>query len=153
MNVEPRLRSRGSPQGMALVYVAALVLAACDTITTASAVEMVAGTYTAIEFRLMTAEDTTDVLKQGGRLHLRLDVDGTVSGELFVPGGDEDGGDLLEDMAGTWSLKGDVVTFDQDADTFVRDTPFRVRGEELVAEWSDSEGDVRVVLVRAVTTI
>jgi hypothetical protein len=64
---------------------------------------------------------------------------------MFVPGVGEEGGDLDADLAGAWALSGTTVTFDQDADTFMRDTPFtaapgRLRGEE-------TSGTEAVVLV------
>jgi hypothetical protein len=52
-------------------------------------------------------------------------------GRLFVPGADEDGGDLDEDLVGDWSLEGDVVRLQHEADTFLRDIDFFYRDGRL----------------------
>jgi hypothetical protein len=72
--------------------------------------------------------------------------------DLFVPGGGEDGGDLDADLSGTFSFNDttDQVTFDQSADTFVRDMTFTaVRagdGVQLEGEETFGETTARVVL-------
>lgn len=93
-------------------------------------------------FRLITTGpdgEETDWLARGGSVELRLAADGGTSGRLFVPGGDEDGGNLDSDLAGTFSVLDGVVTFDHESDTFIRDMPFawtdgRLRGDRVFDE-------------------
>jgi hypothetical protein len=91
-----------------------------DTVTLAH----VAGSYAAstsfgtLTFTSLSDGVTTDWLAAGASLSLGLNANGSVEGRLFVPGGDEDGTDLDEDMVGTWVLDGSIVRFQQNADTF-----------------------------------
>lgn len=92
--------------------------------------EVAGRSWGATTFTVERDGETTDVLAEGGGLHIFFHRDGTASGDLSVPGGAEDGGDLQASMEGTWSVtnrgeEGPVrIELDQDADTFVRDTEF-----------------------------
>jgi hypothetical protein len=137
---------------------AALVLSACEGPTdldpTAEAMAALAGDYGAtgelgaLVFTTHEGGETIDWLDAGGKLEIRLTADGKTTGRLFVPGVDEDGGDMDEDLTGSWTLDGETIHFEHDADTFVRDMPFRVVGERLVGEASFTEVAVRVELAR-----
>ena len=73
----------------------------------------VAGSYVALSFTVTSSVGTTDLLALGSTVTVALAADGTTTGRLFVPGGAEGGGDLDEDLAGTWTLAGNdtlVVT-------------------------------------------
>lgn len=130
------------------VLAALLVSTGCDDDPTGPDVETVAGTYTATEFRIGTGSGSQDLLALGGSIDITLNVNGTTTGTLYVPafGGDEE---LDASLTGTWSLDGRTVTFEQGADTFVRDMSFRytepgiLTGDELFAG-----GLVEVVLTR-----
>lgn len=105
--------------------VAAAVLAACacggdGTGPPASA----AGSYEAIQ--LVTTENAvvTDWIAEGAEVTLDLLEGGATTGRFFAPGAGETGGDIDVDLAGTWSQSGNRVTFDQAADTFIRDMVF-----------------------------
>lgn len=67
---------------------------------------------------------TADLLLLGASLTVVLNQDGTTTGRLLAPGLGENGADVDEDLAGTWTLEGSTVTFDQSGDTFIRDAPF-----------------------------
>ena len=132
---------------------ATLALAACgDTPsgpdTKGLQAQQVAGNYRfgrgygATAFTVTADGETIDYLALGASLQIELNRDGTTSGRLLVPGGDEDGGDMDASMAGTWKLDGSTVTFQQGADTFVRDMPLVVHGNRLVGD--ATFGDVRV---------
>lgn len=114
----------------------------------------IAGSYNAsgdyATSRLVTRADgeSMDWIAMGAYIDLQLDADGTTSGTMFFPGLDEDGGDFEADLTGTWSLEGETVTFDHDADTFVRDMPFEVVGESLVGEETFGEVTVEFVLLK-----
>lgn len=108
--------------------------------------------FSAVTFTTTTDGTTTDQLAEGATLNITLHEEGTTTGRLFVPGGDEDGGDLDADLAGTFSFNDstDGVTFDQNADTFVRDMTFTaVRSNDAVqleGEQTFGGTTVRVVL-------
>jgi hypothetical protein len=123
------------PRASRFAPAALAVLLACggsDSFTPTE--ETVAGTYQASAFTLTTFSGTTDLLLAGATVDATLAPDGTTSGRLFVPGGDGDGGDLDEDLAGTWALAGATVTFDQTADTFIGEAEFSAGRNTLTGE-------------------
>jgi len=85
-------------------------------------------------FTVTSGVGTTDLLAIGATVDATLAPDGTTSGRLFVPGAGEGGADLDEDLTGTWTLLGDTVTFDQTADTFIRDADFIAGRNTLTGE-------------------
>ena len=96
------------------VLTALLLSIGCEDDPTGPAVETVAGTYTATQFRITTGSNSQDVLTMGGSISVTLNVNGTTTGTLHVPaiGADEE---LEESLTGTWSLDGRTVTFEQGA--------------------------------------
>ncbi len=111
--------------------------------------ETVAGTYEASEFTATTSIGTTDLLLTGATVDATLAPDGTTSGRLFLPGGEEDGSDLDEDLTGTWTLAGETVTFDQTADTFIPDAEFTAGRNTLTGEGTFDGVSVFLQLVKA----
>lgn len=110
------------------------MLAACDEDPAGPPTMVeVAGSYEATTLIGHAAAGDIDVLSNGGSLEMELAADGTTSGTLFVPEGEEDGSDLTADLTGTWSLDGDRVTFAQAADTFIRDVTFTFDDGRLVS--------------------
>lgn len=101
--------------------------------------------YGAILFTTTQAGTTEDWLALGASISIELAANGRTTGRIFVPGADEDGSDFDEDLTGTWSLRGDTVHFSHSADTFIRDTPFLVRGDRLEAD--EMMGDTRIQVV------
>lgn len=108
----------------------------------------VAGAYTATAFTTTTGGVLTNQLAAGASLTLNLAAGGTVTGRLFVPGGAEGGGNLDADMAGTWTLSGNTVEFEQGADTFVRDMEFAATENRLTGDATFSGTSVHVVLTK-----
>lgn len=128
----------------------ALALGSCggeDTFTPSS--ETVAGSYTASSLSLSSSVGTTDLLALGSTVAITLAVGGTTSGRLFVPGGADDGSDVDADLSGTWALAGSTVTFNQAADTFIRDVEFTAGRNQLNGEGVFSGATVRLVLGKA----
>ena len=126
------------------------LLLACggsDTFTPTE--ETVAGIYEATTFTVTSRVGTTDLLLAGATVDATLAPDGTTSGRLFVPGGAEDGSDLDEDLTGTWTLTGETVTFDQTADTFIRDAEFIAGRNTLTGEGTFSGVSGFLQLVKA----
>lgn len=120
-----------------------LALAACDN-PAASAARSAAGTYQARTFQVVADGEGADLLAGGARIDLELRRDGTTAGRLLVPGLDEDGGDMDESLAGSWTQRGDTVRLQHAADTFLRDMPLLVRGRRL--EGDHTFGGTRVVV-------
>ncbi|HEX2167359.1 MAG TPA: hypothetical protein VHG09_09040, partial [Longimicrobiales bacterium] len=85
-----------------------------------------------------------DFLAAGATLDITLNSDGTTTGTFFVPDGDEEGGDVLDDLTGTWTLDDNEVEFDHTADTFITDVTWTYANGRLSAE----HADVRAVLTR-----
>jgi hypothetical protein len=142
----------------AVLLAAALTLAACgDSPSGADSqklrMQQLSGSYVGFKYgakKFTTIENgqTTDWLARGASLKIDLAADGTTTGRLLVPGGDEDGSDLDASMVGNWTLKGDTVRFQQNADTFVTDMPFLVQGGRLVGSSTFGGIDVDVTLSR-----
>lgn len=137
------------------VLLAAASLSACSDSVAPSAeptMQMVAGLYQASEsfgaLSLTTTADghTIDWIAAGTSILLELNSDGTTTGRLFIPGGDEDGGDLDADLTGTWTLSGGTVRLSHAADTFLRDMDFTFRDSRLEGEETFGEVTVSAVL-------
>ncbi|MGH7514118.1 MAG: hypothetical protein ACREOQ_14480 [Gemmatimonadales bacterium] len=128
---------------------ALLALMACTDGSFAPTVETVAGTYAADVFTLTSSAGTSDLLASGAEVSAVLKSDGTTTGRLFVPGGGENGENLDEDLAGTWSLLNGKVTFDQAADTFIRDAAFIATRDRLTTDGTFGEETILLVLTKA----
>jgi hypothetical protein len=128
----------------------ALALGSCGGEETLSpTVESVTGSYSASALTLTSSVGTTDLLALGSTVAITLAATGTTSGRLFVPGGDDDGGDLDVDLAGTWALSGSTVTFHQTGDSFIRDVEFTAGPDQLNGEGEFSGAIIRLVLRKA----
>jgi hypothetical protein len=77
-----------------------------------------------------------------------LNQDGTTTGRVFAPGLDQGGQDLDVDLAGTWTLQGETVTFDQAGNTFIRDIPFTAGPNRLQGEGTFNTVTVRLTLTK-----
>ena len=119
-----------------------------ETPLLAPTLQAVAGSYHATTFTTREGGVTTNQLTRGSLLDLVLKADSTTAGRLFVPGGDEDGGDFDADLRGTWTLSGVAVAFQHSADTFVRDMPFVYNSDKLIGERTFGTVTVRVVLAK-----
>lgn len=125
-------------------------LGACgDDDSFSPTVETVAGTYTASTFTLSSPIGTVNLLAGGATVTMVLDADGSTTGHLFVPGGDDDGSDLESDLTGTWVLTGDTVTFQQAADSFIPDVQFIATANRLTGERTTTAGTIRLVLTKS----
>lgn len=139
-----------------IATLAALALPACgdDSPAGPPTQESVAGVYQASAGRsgamleVTQLGQTVDYLAAGTTVRLELKADGSTAGRLFVPGGDEDGGDFDADLTGTWTLHGDTVRLSHAADTFLRDMPFVVSRNQLTGDHSFGGIRVRVSLVK-----
>jgi hypothetical protein len=111
-------------------------------------VENVAGTYQASTLTATQSGITVNLLSLGGAVDIVLNQDGTTTGRVFAPGLDQGGQDLDVDLAGTWTLQGETVTFDQAGNTFIRDIPFTAGPNRLQGEGTFNTVTVRLTLTR-----
>lgn len=138
---------RTATGGLALCL--ALGSAGCgDDDSFSPTVETVAGSYTATTFTLESPVGTVDLLTLGATVSVTLAEDGTTTGTLFVPGGNEDGSDLDASLEGTWTLSGSTVSFSQSEDTFIRDVDFAASPNRLTGEGSFDDGILLLVLTK-----
>ena len=110
--------------------------------------ENVAGDYNVQTLTTTDTSGTTDWVTAGATWTMSLAVNGITSGHLFIPGAAEGGGDFTADMAGTWTLSGDSIQFDQLADSFVRDMSFLALENRLTGDHTFSGTRVRLVLTK-----
>jgi hypothetical protein len=106
--------------------------------------EAVAGAYVATTFTTVTNSVSTDQLAAGASLSITLNSDWSTVGQLVVPGANTDGSDFIASMAGSWTLGGTTVAFQQTADTFMREMDFEISGNTLVGD--EIFGDTRVIV-------
>lgn len=128
--------------------VTASLLAAVAGCSDSTGPEEIAGTWTATEFTVESGETVTDVLDEGGSLTITLAAAGTTTGTLIVPASVTGEGPLNASMSGTFTLDDDVITFDQAADTFVRDIEWTVSGDAMTGTGTFGEATVMVRLER-----
>lgn len=112
-------------------------------------VEKMAGMYQAFTFEVTDTSGTRDYVGDGNIFLLTLDANGTVAGRLRLIGAGEGGADIDADMAGTWTLEHGIITFEQTADTFVRDVEFLAGPGVLRTEFVDDGTSVRIRMVRS----
>ena len=140
-----RTRTRG---GAALLFVLAISACGDDDEGFSPTVDDVAGSYTATTFTVTSGAAEVDLLGIGASVTATLDPDGTTTGRLLVPGAGEGGGDLDEDLAGTWSLNGNTVTFSQSNSTLISDVDFAVGPNTLTGEGTFQGSLILLVLSR-----
>ena len=121
-------------QKLASVLVVGVVAAVACSDAFKPTFENVVGNYSLQTLTTTDSSGTTDWVAAGSTLTLTLESNGTLSGHFFIPGAAGGGGDFNADMAGTWTLTGDVVTFTQGVDTFVRDMDFKAEKDRLTGD-------------------
>lgn len=126
-----------------------LLLAGCDDTPAEPTPEDVAGSYVATTLTVEEEGSTTDALAEGAAITITLASDGTTTGTFVVPASlSETVQEEQADLEGTWTLEGSSVSFDQQADTFLRDISLQVTNGALEAEETFGSETTRVVLER-----
>lgn len=131
--------------GRVIAAIVLMTAAGCQDTTEVDA-SAIAGAYHATTFTSVTGTTSTDELAAGATLAITLNVDGTTTGQLFLPAAMTGAGDRTESMAGTWALADRTVTFNQAADTFVRDMPFTVADSTNDLHGDQIFGNTRVIV-------
>jgi len=109
----------------------------------------VGGSYEATVLTVTQAGTAQDFIAAGATIQLVLDEDGTTSGHLFIPASDLSHGEAVDaDMAGSWTLDGTTVHITQSADTFIRDLPLTVDGNDLTGDATFDDVQVHLVMSR-----
>jgi hypothetical protein len=127
--------------------VAALALAACggdDAFSPTPAT--VQGEYNASRFTATSPQGNVNLLSLGATVHVVLNADGTTTGHLSVPDLGLGEGPIEADLTGTWTLSGNTVTFNQTADTFIRDVHFTAALNSLDGEGTFAGTTVHLTL-------
>jgi hypothetical protein len=108
------------------------------------------GTWEATTFEIDPAGGgaVIDFLAGGATIDITVAANGTTTGTLFVPAALNGGVALTESMAGSVDLDGNSITFDQAADTFLRDADFSLNGSTLTGTHTDGDGTITVVLTK-----
>ena len=112
-----------------------------------------AGSYVATSWTTTGNSGQQHPLVNGSTLQITLAENGTTSGHLhFAASGANPA--LDADMAGTWTVSGNVVDFTQAADTFVRDMLFTVDSDihgvmTLTGDQGFSGTRIQITLTRA----
>lgn len=109
----------------------------------------VAGSYEATVLTATQAGTEHDFIAAGATINLVLDEDGTTAGHLSIPASDLSGGEAVDaDMTGSWTLEGTTVHITQSADTFIRDLPLAVAGDDLTGDATFDDVQVHLVMSR-----
>jgi hypothetical protein len=128
-------------------------MTACGSDSTGPSGESAVGNYTAIAFTTTGTSGQRNELNAGSTVVLNLAANGTTSGHLHIAPTNTDPA-IDADLAGTWHQTGNVVTFTQTADTFIRDLQLTlvqdvVNGWTLVGDQNFSGTNVKITLKRA----
>lgn len=109
----------------------------------------IAGSWRATTFRVTpTGQQPIDVLAAGGTFTIDVALDGATTGQLVIPPS-VGGSIVVQSMAGTATLTGTTVRFQQSADTFVRDAAWTYGGNTLsIAGQQIGSGSFTVTLTR-----
>lgn len=120
-----------------LAFVAIATLAACGddkkpTENEENPNTSIAGTYTATVFQVTPSNSSMiNMLAGGSTLTITIAENMSTTGSLFIPGTIGGGSDFNASMSGTAVRSGNSVTFQQTADSFVRDLTFAISGKTL----------------------
>lgn len=101
------------------------ILAACGGDNPVTPVGTIGGLYQASEFVTTGSGGQTNQLLAGSTVTINLLPNGATTGHLHLAATASNPA-FDADLAGTWAQSGNTVTFEQDADTFIRNMTFTV---------------------------
>ena len=128
------------------VFTVAALVACADAFKPTT--ENVVGDYSVQTLTTTDTSGTIDWVAAGATWTMSLAPNGTTTGHLFIPGAGAGGADFNADMAGTWTLSGNSIQFDQAADSFVRDMPFLAVENRLTGDHTFGDTRVRLALAK-----
>ena len=121
------------------------LLLGCDTTEPSP----IAGIWSATTFTFTeSGKPPADVLAQGGGLTITVSSSNRTHGSLTIPSTITNGATVVENMAGTATISGTTVEFQQEADTFVRDVTWTLSGSTLVTSSTVSGVTLNITLTR-----
>lgn len=121
---------RSALHGVLVAAGISALMAGCGGADTTGPGGLELGTYTATTFSVTPAGGAPiNVLGEGGSLVITLQAGGTTSGSLTIPGSVTGGAPFVASMAGTVMVTSLTVTFEQPADSFVRDLAWSRQGQ------------------------
>lgn len=128
-----------------LTLVAIGLLAGCDSTEPSP----LAGIWSATTFMFAeSGKAPADVLAQGGGLTITVSSSNRTHGSLTIPSTITNGSAVVANMAGTATISGTMVEFEQEADTFVRDVTWTLAGNTLVTSSTVSGVALNITLTR-----
>lgn len=101
----------------------------------------VLGKYLSLEFKLILENQAPiDILSIGGYIEIELNEDKTTTGIFYLPDtlNLTEGGKVLADLSGTYSIKNNKINFEHTADTFLRNMEFSLIGKKLSGSYEKS---------------
>jgi len=117
-----------------IASIAVLASAACVERAQPNANDGPAGSWEATRLTTIASGAPSDELAKGGGIELVLRPDGTTAGRVRI-------GDVLDaDLTGTWTMSGSTVSFNHQADTFLRDMSFELEGATMVGDSPTFDG-------------
>ena len=126
----------------------AVFLGACgDDDGFSPTVENVSGSYSASSFTVTSSSGIVDLLAMGASVQVTLTPDGATTGRLLLRGADT-GGDHDEDLTGTWTLTGDMVTISPSGPSVFRFAQFTAAHDQLTGTRLLSGETLRWVLTK-----
>lgn len=132
-----------------LAILALLACSACSDGSDSSSA--VVGSYGATTLTYSDGFRTTDLLEAGASLSINLKPDGSTTGSLLVPAEfAENGLGVVYSLEGSYDYdsRTNTVTFDQPADTFVRDVQWQVSGNHLTGVFESGLIHIEAQLTR-----
>ena len=114
--------------------------------------QAVAGTYHATQIDVtFTGSDPLDAIALGASIDVVLSPEGTTTGTAVIPAILTDDGlhDEVIDMAGTFTVAGNTLTFHPTVDSFFGEPAWVIGNGTLTAVDSQPEGTFEVTLTRS----
>jgi hypothetical protein len=112
----------------------------------------VSGTWVATVFSVTpSGEATIDLLAAGATLTITIDAENMTTGSLDIPAGVGGAEPFSASMAGTAIVSETTLTFDQSADTFVRDLVWSRGALTLTVTNQSIGGDVWTITLTRTT--
>jgi len=111
--------------------------------------EEILGKYSTTTFLFTLENDAPlDILSVGGYINIELNEDKSTDGLFYLPDtlGLTEGGEARIELVGLFDMVDNIVTFDQDADTFIRNVEWVYSDSKISGKYSKTDVVIEVVL-------